>query len=68
LDLEIPGLGGWSGEIRILIVDEEALRKCRARAAASHQLFQPTVDLGKVEPIPASLPPGILRGLGRRKR
>lgn len=68
LDLEISGLGGWSREIRILIVDEEALRECRARAAASHRLFQPTVNLGKVEPIPASLPPGIVRELGRRKR
>jgi Caspase domain len=61
LDLKISGLGGWSDEIRILIVDEEELHECRARAAASHRLFQPTVNLGKVEPIPASLHPAILR-------
>lgn len=68
LELDVSGVGAWSGEIPVLVLDEDALRKCRERAAASHRLFQPPVNLGKVEPIPVTLPPGAVRSLQTRKR
>jgi hypothetical protein len=68
LELEVSGVGVWSGEIPVLVLDEEALRECRARVAASHRLVQPTVMVGTVEPIPATLPPGALQMLQGKKR
>lgn len=68
LDLDISGVGAWSGEVSVLVLDEAALGECRARVAASHRLFQPTVNLGKVEPIPATLAPGALERLQKKKR
>jgi hypothetical protein len=43
LELDVSEVGAWSGEIPVLVLNEEALRECRARVAASHRLFQPTV-------------------------
>jgi hypothetical protein len=63
LEFDVSGVGAWSGEIPVLVLDEEALRECRARVAASHRLFQPTVMVGTVEPIPATLPRGALQRL-----
>jgi hypothetical protein len=69
LELDLSEVGAWSGEIPVLVLNEEALRECRARVAASHRLFQPTVVIpGIVEAKPVTLPAGALRSIRGTKR
>jgi hypothetical protein len=69
LELDVSEVGAWSGEIPVLVLNEEALRECRARVAASHRLFQPTVVIpGIVEAKPVTLPAGALRSIRGTKR
>jgi hypothetical protein len=69
LELDVCGVGAWSGEISVLVLDEDTLRDCRARIAATHRLFRPTLVVpGTVEPKPVTLPAEILRSIQRTKR
>jgi hypothetical protein len=69
LELDVSGVGAWSGEVSVLVLDEGALRDCRARVAATHRLFQPTVVVpGIVEAKPATLSAGVLRSIQGTKR
>lgn len=69
LELDVSGVGRWSGEVSVLVLEEGALRDCRARVAATHRLFQPTLVVpGIVEAKPATLPAGALRSIQKTKR
>ncbi|WP_316185805.1 MULTISPECIES: caspase domain-containing protein [unclassified Bradyrhizobium] len=68
LELDLRGAGAWSGEVAVLVLDEEPLRKRRATIAASNRLIQPTLIVSQpVEPKPVALPPSALRAFLKPK-
>jgi hypothetical protein len=68
LELDLHDVGPWSGEVAVLVMDEEPLRERRATVAASNRLIQPTLLVPQpVEPIPVALPSAVLRGIQRSK-
>jgi hypothetical protein len=69
LELDLHGGGTWSGEVSVLILDEEALRDRRATMAAQNRIIQPALLVPEpVEARPVTLPPGALRSIQKPKR
>jgi hypothetical protein len=68
LALDLHGAGPWSGEVAVLVLDEEPLRERRAAMASQNRLIQPTLVVPQpVEPKPVALPPSALRAIQRSK-
>jgi hypothetical protein len=69
IELDLHGAGAWSGEVAVLVLDEEPLRERRATVAASNRLIQPTLIVPQpVEAKPVALPPATLRTTWKPKR
>ncbi len=69
LALDLHGAGPWSGEVAILVLDEEPLRERRVAIASQNQLIQPTLVVPQpVELKPVAAPPGVLRTARKPKR
>lgn len=68
LELDLHGAGPWSGEVAVLVLDEEPLRERRAAIAASNRFIQPALVAPQpVEPRPVAVPPTALRAIQKSK-